>query len=441
MILYDKMQTEYMQENMGELLKELPEDKRKAYLDMIEAERRENYDEVIRIASETLQTGGLKTAEEKGAWALCLSRTYLNRNQPKEAFECVEELVKEKPQELAFSLQAAVCCQVSGRLKEAAGYLEAIYPPQRYSPFYYTTYGDVLERQKQGEKAFRMFRVVAEKYKEGYDPGAVLMDGVYQRLICLDMENQWEELEEDIEAYLSFLNNLDNTSEMQQLVGENLVIFSNFLEPETNRRPFLKLLDGIREMGFFTERIRRRTLTSGYSALELYALHEKGDVSAFMWDFLVNSIDLGTEEDRENDQAAGFYEEGEESVQTQEEVVLFLHYSCGKRLPDILSEFDYVKGHYPWVYGEVEPFVRQLREDGAEVCNKALAKLLERTGKHGCTKSSYDRLYMRRYEKGRGTVIWETEGTYVRPGRKIGRNEPCPCGSGKKYKNCCGRGD
>ena len=23
--------------------------------------------------------------------------------------------------------------------------------------------------------------------------------------------------------------------------------------------------------------------------------------------------------------------------------------------------------------------------------------------------------------------------------KKIVRNEPCPCGSGKKYKNCCGR--
>ena len=23
--------------------------------------------------------------------------------------------------------------------------------------------------------------------------------------------------------------------------------------------------------------------------------------------------------------------------------------------------------------------------------------------------------------------------------RKVGRNDPCPCGSGKKYKNCCGR--
>ncbi len=33
-----------------------------------------------------------------------------------------------------------------------------------------------------------------------------------------------------------------------------------------------------------------------------------------------------------------------------------------------------------------------------------------------------------------GTVV-----TFKREGRKIGRNEPCPCGSGKKYKKCCGR--
>ena len=28
---------------------------------------------------------------------------------------------------------------------------------------------------------------------------------------------------------------------------------------------------------------------------------------------------------------------------------------------------------------------------------------------------------------------------YKRKGEKIGRNDPCPCGSGKKYKNCCGK--
>ena len=26
---------------------------------------------------------------------------------------------------------------------------------------------------------------------------------------------------------------------------------------------------------------------------------------------------------------------------------------------------------------------------------------------------------------------------YVRDNLKVGRNDPCPCGSGKKYKRCC----
>ncbi len=31
------------------------------------------------------------------------------------------------------------------------------------------------------------------------------------------------------------------------------------------------------------------------------------------------------------------------------------------------------------------------------------------------------------------------QGTVVNKGKEIGRNDPCPCGSGKKYKNCCGK--
>ncbi|HUN74447.1 MAG TPA: preprotein translocase subunit SecA [Steroidobacteraceae bacterium] len=33
----------------------------------------------------------------------------------------------------------------------------------------------------------------------------------------------------------------------------------------------------------------------------------------------------------------------------------------------------------------------------------------------------------------------DAQGTFVRSERKIGRNEPCPCGSGKKYKHCHGQ--
>jgi SEC-C motif-containing protein len=34
-----------------------------------------------------------------------------------------------------------------------------------------------------------------------------------------------------------------------------------------------------------------------------------------------------------------------------------------------------------------------------------------------------------------GAIVPET---IVRAAPKVGRNEPCPCGSGKKYKYCCG---
>ncbi len=33
----------------------------------------------------------------------------------------------------------------------------------------------------------------------------------------------------------------------------------------------------------------------------------------------------------------------------------------------------------------------------------------------------------------------QKESGTIRKEKKIGRNDPCPCGSGKKYKKCCGR--
>ena len=44
------------------------------------------------------------------------------------------------------------------------------------------------------------------------------------------------------------------------------------------------------------------------------------------------------------------------------------------------------------------------------------------------TKERQHELYME--QKKSGTIV---------KGPKIGRNDPCPCGSGKKYKKCCGR--
>lgn len=58
----------------------------------------------------------------------------------------------------------------------------------------------------------------------------------------------------------------------------------------------------------------------------------------------------------------------------------------------------------------------------------------------GLKDTHHERAYFKkvdaqwRYEKGE---IVPT--TIVRATPKVGRNDPCPCGSGKKYKHCCGK--
>ena len=47
-----------------------------------------------------------------------------------------------------------------------------------------------------------------------------------------------------------------------------------------------------------------------------------------------------------------------------------------------------------------------------------------------------------RIERTQGTSTQPVAGTirpFEREGIKVGRNEPCPCGSGKKYKQCHGK--
>ena len=42
--------------------------------------------------------------------------------------------------------------------------------------------------------------------------------------------------------------------------------------------------------------------------------------------------------------------------------------------------------------------------------------------------------FYKRYQKFPSTLV----STFVRESPKVGRNEPCPCGSDKKFKKCCG---
>ena len=81
---------------------------------------------------------------------------------------------------------------------------------------------------------------------------------------------------------------------------------------------------------------------------------------------------------------------------------------------------------------EIEEAERQRRRQAARNMSYSHADAAE-----GSKQGSRDNGASPRQRRARGQPA-RVE-TFVRSERKIGRNEPCPCGSGKKYKRCCGQ--
>jgi hypothetical protein len=64
-------------------------------------------------------------------------------------------------------------------------------------------------------------------------------------------------------------------------------------------------------------------------------------------------------------------------------------------------------------------------------------KMVEFDAKHLIALPQWDNVFSPQ-EQERLYKEQKSSGTIVREGEKTGRNDPCPCGSGKKYKKCCG---
>lgn len=108
--------------------------------------------------------------------------------------------------------------------------------------------------------------------------------------------------------------------------------------------------------------------------------------------------------------------------------------------PGLKSQLDLVQKEYPLYYQNLEDPIHTLASAGSlDQLRRRLLKAYDRLSFYE-DAGYYYRTYPER-RSGQKTVQWNSEdsGTYTRSGRKIGRNDPCPCGSGKKYKNCCGR--
>lgn len=104
---------------------------------------------------------------------------------------------------------------------------------------------------------------------------------------------------------------------------------------------------------------------------------------------------------------------------------------------EVLQQMEIVEKEYPELYGKISDFAEQLKnEKNIGYVKNSLLKQYTRLAKY-ISGGLYFEKYPEEKKKAMGTVFYENDKPFVRSGKKIGRNDPCPCGSGKKYKHCC----
>lgn len=105
---------------------------------------------------------------------------------------------------------------------------------------------------------------------------------------------------------------------------------------------------------------------------------------------------------------------------------------------EILEQAEVIRQDYPEYYEKLRGFIRKLQKEDAQTFLKdSLLKEYNRLGQT-CSHGYYYEKYPQEQVRVQGTLISDgMDEPYVRGSKKIGRNDPCPCGSGKKYKHCC----
>jgi preprotein translocase subunit SecA len=106
---------------------------------------------------------------------------------------------------------------------------------------------------------------------------------------------------------------------------------------------------------------------------------------------------------------------------------------------DHIDAMDALKqGIYLRSYGQKDPVV-EYRLEGFEMFDAMIESIREDTVHMLLTIRVQTDARPQREQVAKPDVPKVPAEPVRREGGKVGRNDPCPCGSGKKYKKCCGR--
>lgn len=132
---------------------------------------------------------------------------------------------------------------------------------------------------------------------------------------------------------------------------------------------------------------------------------------------------------------------GEENMREFERVIVLR--SVDTKWMDHIDMMDHLRqGIHLRAYGQTDP-LREYQMEGYAMFENMVASIQEDVTKYIMKAEIQNNL--ERQEVAVGEAVQPKEGMEpkkkkpIRKTHEVGRNDPCPCGSGKKYKHCCGR--
>ena len=171
--------------------------------------------------------------------------------------------------------------------------------------------------------------------------------------------------------------------------------------------------------------------------MELFGISKKflsfTDIESLTKEILIDKIMEKAEEKykaKENDF-------GEERFREIERVVL-LQVVDSKWMDHIDAMDQLRQGIGLRAYGQEDP-VRAYQNEGFDMFNEMTQSIASETVKFIYGVQNPDKVQRKRVAEPTITNTDTISKTIVNKEKKIGRNDPCPCGSGKKYKKCCGK--
>lgn len=397
-----------------------------AYRRVLELMKEGEYEEAIQCCKEVLSTVNLELFQ------LLLAKLYILNENAGKAVKRLEELAEGKPEDRRYRKLLAWSYLKRGWKKKALSLCMKLEASGCCDWDFRLLHGAVLSQLEGSEETCGMLWRMFED--SSFSLEAADMDMVREAwgIICDSAEDFPPEYgKELIQILVRFEGESEDFPEdMVEILQYSLLGF--FASPTRKYLSFAVVQLGLlaerlkdyRDRGYCSER-DSWMLSAVEEKLESIRLNRDGRLQK---DILQNSdciymygMASGLEQRKGN-------ETWGEDYLTPELKVSFLCAQMDfiKALPGVKKSFEIIKNEYP-VY--------------AEALGGFLDEILT------CSSRAF---LLNKYEKRIKRIMediepfwgemedYSSEEPYRRTSPKIGRNAPCPCGSGKKYKNCCG---